>query len=162
ERFDGAATFRPSREEQALYLVPSKDPAKLAAVRGLFARYAAEAVSFAALAKWLNGLGLRNSFGNPFQSRDVPEMLADPAYLGYPSSARGRCGRFLRYEGDPNDSAAGRLAAVPADERGRYAANAPADVVRSGRRLFAPLVDRPTWDAVQRKLAARGQGAARA
>jgi DNA invertase Pin-like site-specific DNA recombinase len=89
ERFDGPASFRGGLDRkhspEVLRIVPSRDKAKLAAVRGLFRRYASEAVSFRQLAVWPNGLGLRNAFGKGYQSRDIPDILSDEAYLGYPT-----------------------------------------------------------------------------
>src|SRR5262249_23515273 len=68
-----------------------------------FTRYATESVSFFDLAKWLNGLGIRNSFGNLYQGRDISMMLTDEAYLGYPTYSKRRTGRFHRYDADgPN------------------------------------------------------------
>lgn len=149
ERLDGKVVFRTSKEAQVMRIVPTRDEAKLAAVQGVFSRYATEAVSFFDLAKWLNGLGIRNSFGNTFQSNDIRKMLADEAYLGYPTFRKRRSGRFHRYDAD------GGIVELEPELRGKDTESDPADRVRSSVRWFSPLVDRPTWDAVQRKLDGR-------
>jgi DNA invertase Pin-like site-specific DNA recombinase len=144
ERFDGPGTFRPG-DEQTLHLVPSADPGRRQALRTLFERYAAEAVSFRQLALWLNGLGYRNSCGNPFQGRDVADILADKVYLGLPTFGKGRRGRFLQYAG-------GDLVAVPKEERGRYRTSAAADVITPPAAVFEPLVPADVWERVRVKL----------
>jgi DNA invertase Pin-like site-specific DNA recombinase len=151
ERHDGDVVFRTSKETQVLRIVPTRDEAKLAAVRGIFTRYATEAVTFFDLAKWLNGLGIRNSFGKLFQSRDIPKMLTDEAYLGHPTFSKRRNGRFHRHD------AKGGITEIEPELRGKDTRSDPADVIRSGRAMFEPIVDRPTWDAVQRKLRGREQ-----
>jgi hypothetical protein len=59
-----------------------------------------------------------------------------------------RAGRFHRYAG-------GKVEPLPAELRGKFTAADPADVVRSVRHFYEPLVDRKTWVAVQKKLRAR-------
>jgi DNA invertase Pin-like site-specific DNA recombinase len=153
ERLDGKVVFRLSKEAQALHVVPTRDKAKLAAAQGLFQRYAAERVTFFELAKWLNSLGVRNSFGRMFQAVDVVKMLSDEVYLGTPTFSKRRNGRFHRH------SAAGGVTALEAELRGKDTACLPADVIKSGRRLYEPLVDQATWDAVQKKLGGRDKAA---
>jgi DNA invertase Pin-like site-specific DNA recombinase len=150
ERFDGNVTsFRTNEDTQVVRIVPSLDPAKLDAVRGVFGKYATEAVTFAGLAKWLNRQGVRNSFGQKFQSRDISKMLTDEAYLGYPTFSKRRNGRFHRHDAD------GGITELEPGLRGKDTESDPADIIKSGRRLYEPLVDRPTWDAVQKKLRGR-------
>jgi hypothetical protein len=72
-------------------------------------------------------------------------MLRNPIYLGRYVWNRGHSGKFHRWAG-------GR--SVPElNYGGKESANGEADWVQGGP-PFAPLIDRPTWDAVQRKLAA--------
>jgi DNA invertase Pin-like site-specific DNA recombinase len=149
ERLDGNVVFRTNKDTQVMRIVPTRDEARRAAAQGVFTRYAAEAVSFFDLAKWLNDLGIRNSFGQKFQSNDIRKMLADEAYLGYPTFRKRRNGRFHRYDAD------GGIVEIEPELRGKDTESDPADVIRSAARLFEPLVDRPTWDAVQRKLQGR-------
>src|SRR5262249_48789330 len=126
----------------------TNDPARLAAAQGVFHKYAAEAVSFFGLARWLNSLGIRNGFGQRYQSRDIPDLLSNEAYLGYPTFSKRRSGRLHRV-------AAGVVSRLEPELRGKLTINAPEDVIRSRERLFEPLIDRATWDAVQKKLRAR-------
>jgi DNA invertase Pin-like site-specific DNA recombinase len=148
ERFDGNVIFRTSKDTQALRIVPTQDEAKLAATRGVFRRYATEAVTFFGLAKWLNDQGIRNSCGRLFQSRDISKMLTDEAYLGYATFGKRRTGRFHRHDAD---GPGGGIRELEPELRGRDTASDPADVVRGSAR-FETIVDRPTFDAVQRKL----------
>jgi DNA invertase Pin-like site-specific DNA recombinase len=152
ERFDGRVVFRTNTDTQVLRLVPTRDEAKLAAVRGIFRRYSSEAVSFRGLAIWLNDLGITNSFGQPFQSRDIAPLLRDETYLGYPTFFKQRAGKFHRV-------ANGTVEVLPAELRRTYTTYDTADTIRStrpdGQRWFEPLVDRQTWDACQKKLGNR-------
>jgi DNA invertase Pin-like site-specific DNA recombinase len=149
ERLDGNVVFRTNKDTQVMRIVPTCDPAKLDAAKGVFRRYATEAVSFFDLAKWLNRLGIRNSMGNTFQSNDVRKMLWDEAYLGYPTFSKRRSGRFHRHDAE------GGITELEPELRGKDTTSDPADVIRSSVRLFDPIVDRKTWDAVQRKLRGR-------
>jgi DNA invertase Pin-like site-specific DNA recombinase len=144
ERFDGNAVLRTSKDSQVLRLTPTKDEAKLAAAKGVFSRYATETVTFFALARWLNDLGMRNSVGQRFQARDIIRMLDDESYLGYPTFAKRRSGRFRRVQ-DGEDK--------PIDPalRLKNTANEPEHIIKSATRFFDPIIDRPTWDAVQKK-----------
>jgi hypothetical protein len=151
ERLDGNVVFRQSKDTQRMQIVPTLDEARRAAAQGVFQRYATEAVSFFDLAKWLNGLGIRNSMGNTFQSNDVHKMLGDEAYLGYPTFRKRRNGRFHRFDAD------GGIVPLEPELRGKDTVSDPADIVRSSERLFEPLVDRATWDTVQKKLAGRAK-----
>jgi DNA invertase Pin-like site-specific DNA recombinase len=152
ERLDGSVVFRTSKDTQALRLVPTRDKARLAAAQNVFRRYAGESVSLFGLAKELNTLGIRNSFGEAFQGADIRRLLGNEAYLGYPSFGKRRTGRFHRH------AQAGVVELEPG-LRGKDTTCAPADIIRSGRCWFEPLIDRPTWDKVQKKLADRPQAA---
>lgn len=149
ERLDGNVTFKTSEDTEVLRIVPTRDKAKLKAAQGVFKRYATETATFFDLAKWLNGLGIRNSFGHLFQSRDISKLLTDEAYLGYPTFGKRRNGRFHRFDAE------GGVQELEPELRGRDTESDPADVIRSATRLFPPLVDRATWAAVQKKLSGR-------
>jgi DNA invertase Pin-like site-specific DNA recombinase len=149
ERFDGKGNFpawqcvgKPSPE--FLRLAPSKDRAKIDAAVTVFRQYATEAIGHTAVAHWLNGLGFRNGGGGHFQGQQIEAMLADPIYLGYYAWNRTHCGKFGRYAGGQV------VEELNYDEQ--VSRNDEADWVQSDR-LFPPLVDQKTWDAVQRKLA---------
>jgi DNA invertase Pin-like site-specific DNA recombinase len=148
ERYDGTGNFpRHQDSVEKLQLVPTTDQAKLAAAVGVFERYAAESISFTALAHWLNGLGMRSCYGKPFESGSVRDMLSDPIYLGYATWSKGHRGKFHRYkDGSP---------LLEPNLRQRFSRNQQQDWVQSVR-LFEPLVTLETWDAVRQKLATRG------
>jgi DNA invertase Pin-like site-specific DNA recombinase len=147
ERFDGQRNFPQHQDTvEKLQLVPSRDNAKLAAAVGIFTRYATEAISFSALAQWLNGLGIRTCYGLPFQARTVQDTLADPIYLGYFTWNRTSQAKFHRYKD-------GRAELEP-NPRRRFSRNEEAHWVQS-HRLFDPLVSLETWNAVRKKLSTR-------
>jgi hypothetical protein len=73
-------------------------------------------------------------------------MLADPIYLGYYAWNKRHFGKFHRYKGGQ--------AVLELNFAEKSSKNDPADWVQS-HRLFPPLVDQRTWDAVQRKLGRR-------
>jgi hypothetical protein len=108
-------------------------------------------VSFFDLAKWLNRLGIRNSFGKLFHGRDISKILLDEAFLGYPTFSKRRAGRFHRVGKN------GSIREIEPELKGRDTKSDPADIIRSEKRLYEPLVDRPTWDKVQRKLRGRAK-----
>jgi DNA invertase Pin-like site-specific DNA recombinase len=149
ERFDGEENFpkfQPMTE--VLRVAPSNDKAKVAAAVSVFKRYAAESISFTTLAHHLNKLGFRTSYGGAFQSHHVESMLEDPIFLGYYTYNRRHFGKFHRW-------ADGRtVLELNYDER--QSKNDKADWVQS-RRLFEPLMELKTWDAVQKKLFGRSR-----
>lgn len=146
ERFDGEGNFpQHQKVTEVMQVAPSKDKGKLAAAVSVFKRFATEAVSFAALAQHLNGLGYRSWAGGVFQSHHVRYLLCDPVYIGYPTWNKRHHGKFHRLRGG-----------VPVAEDNyaeRETDNDPADWVQSARPLFKPLVDQATWAAVRAKLA---------
>src|SRR5262249_42692505 len=105
-------------------------------------------IGFTALAHYLSDLGWRNGCGGYFQPQQIEEMLRDPIYLGCYTWNKWHFGKFHRY-------AKGQT--VPElnyEEKGSR--NDKADWVQSDP-LSEPLVDRETWDAVQRKLGQRSK-----
>lgn len=147
ERLDGNVEFGVNKDTQIMRITPTKDKAKLNAVKSLFKRYAGESVSFTGLAKWLNDLGIRNACGKRYQGVHVERMLRDEAYLGYPTFNKRTRGRFKRYGG------AKGVAEVAPALAGKEQRSDAADVIRCSTRLFDPIINRETWDAVQTKLA---------
>ena len=147
ERFDREGNFPKVQPiPEVLRLAPSKDQAKIEAAVSVFKRYATESIGFSVLAHYLNALGWRNGCGGYFHHPHIEEMLSDPIYLGYYTWNKWHFGKFHRYTDGQT---------VPELNYGEKGSrNDKADWVQS-RRLFDPLVDRETWDAVQRKLAGR-------
>jgi DNA invertase Pin-like site-specific DNA recombinase len=147
ERFDGEDNFpkhQPATE--VLRVAPSRDKAKVEAAVSVFKRYATESIALSALAHHLNSLGFRTARGGAFQSEHIKDLLADPIFLGYYTWNRRRCGKFNRFTD-------GRIT-LELNYEEKQSRNAEGDWVQS-ERLFPPLVDRRTWDAVRRKLAKR-------
>jgi site-specific DNA recombinase len=148
ERFDGEGNFPKCQPmTEVLRIAPSNDRSKIDAAVSVFKRYATESVGFTVLAHYLNDLKFRNGCGGHFQHAQIEEMLNDPIYLGYYVWNRRHCGKFHRYANDRT------VPDVNYDEK--ISKNDRADWVHSTRRLFEPIIDQATWDAVQRKLADR-------
>jgi hypothetical protein len=148
ERFDGRGNFpRWQPLTEVLRLTPSKDKAKVQAAVSLFERYASEAVSFTALAHYLNALGIRSCYGRPFESRSVQDTLADPIYMGYASWNKTHQGKFHRHKDGTT--------VLEMNREGKQSRNRGDDWICS-ERLFESLVPLSTWNRVQEKLATRG------
>jgi DNA invertase Pin-like site-specific DNA recombinase len=145
ERCDGPHGFPAHNSDtEVKRLAPSRDRARTGAAAALFRRYADEAVSTGALARWLNGLGLCNARGGPFQGKDIRRLLANPIYTGIYAWNRSHSGKFGAFRD-------GRVL-EDANYGERETQNDPGDWTRSVQ-LFEPLVDPETWEAVQTKLA---------
>jgi hypothetical protein len=135
-----------NHETEFMRLVPSRDPAKRAAVRWVFTEFATTSIGFAALARTLNERRFSNGNGGPFTAQHVERMLHDPAYKGTPCYNRRSNSKFTRLS-------AGQLVAVQNFDE-KESANQRADWIVSGQ-LYEPIVDAATWQAVQDKLDAR-------
>jgi DNA invertase Pin-like site-specific DNA recombinase len=144
ERFDGEGNFPKFQPlAEVLRVAPSRDELKIKAAVSVFKRFATESISFTALAHHLNQLGFRNGYGGHFQGQHVESMLEDPIYLGYYTYNRRHSGKFHRWtKGQP---------VLELNYQEEQSKNGKADWVQS-HRLFPPLVEQWTWDAVQRKL----------
>lgn len=62
--------------------IPEIVPEEAAVVRLIFEKYTLEHLSLYALTKYLNGLGLKTSRGNPFEKRSLEYILQNPIYTG--------------------------------------------------------------------------------
>ena len=144
ERFDGKGNFPKSQPvTEVLRLAPGKDKAKVEAAVSIFNRFATESISLTALAQYLNELGWRNSYGGFFQSHHIESMIGDPIYLGFYTWNRRHFGKFHRYTDDQ--------VILELNYNKKLSKNQKDDWVQS-QRLFKPLVNQKTWDAVQKKL----------
>jgi hypothetical protein len=144
ERFDGQGNFPKFQEvTEVLRVAPSRDQDKIEAVLLMFRRFATEADSLTTLAHDLNQHGFRTSFGGYFQGQQVEEMLRDANYLGYYTYNRTHNGKFHRWTDGQ--------AILELNYEEKATKTDPSDWVKS-HRLFPPLIDQATWDAVQRKL----------
>ena len=131
---------------ERLQAVPSRDEKKISAAVTVFTRYATEAVSFGTLAKQLNRLGLTNGAGGKFHSHHISDMLTDPLYIGYSRWNGSSQARFNQIKGG---------VVGQGNSAGKKQKTDKADWVMSDSRLFDPLVERPIWDACEKKLAGR-------
>jgi DNA invertase Pin-like site-specific DNA recombinase len=145
ERFDGKKNFPPFQEtHEILRIAPTIRKDKLNAAIMVFKRYATESIGFTALARWLNKLGWRNAGGGEFQYQQVLEMLRNPVYLGFYVWNKWHFGKFHSFKDGRTQLEENY------EEKGTR--NKREDWVQSNR-LFEPLVDLKTWNAVQHKLA---------
>lgn len=146
ERFDGKGNFpRYQDQTEVLRLAPSNDPAKIDVAVSVFKRFATESISPTTLAHYLHKLGFRTAFGGPYQGHHVRSMLEDPTYIGFYTYNRKHFGKFHRFKDGQ--------AVEELNYEEKQSRNDKTDWVQS-HRLFDPMVDRATWDAVQKKLEA--------
>jgi site-specific DNA recombinase len=129
----------------AVVLVPSEDHQELEVVRWLFRQFAYSDTSFRALAMELNkkgipGPGTHGRPGGRWRSAAVKFILKNPHYAGdYRYGYRGM-GAYHRIAGD-------EVQAVDAGAGVRFNAEAPVN-----RDAHDAIVDRATWDLVQKKI----------
>jgi DNA invertase Pin-like site-specific DNA recombinase len=128
-------------------LVPA-DPAEVEAVRWLFATYAAGRMSLRALTNDLNARGVPGPKGGPWTRTSVRRTLTCPQYLGSLVWNQTHKGKY-------HGVAGGEIVPDRRVPRGEVR-NGPGDRVLSPE-PHEPLIDRDTWEAVQRQLAARRQ-----
>jgi site-specific DNA recombinase len=126
-------------------LVPG-DPDKVAVVQWLFRSYAWAGMGLSALAYDLNRRGVPSPGGKLWNGPAVEKILRRPHYLGDLPWNRQHTGQYHGLED-------GAIKAKR--KRKRIEKNKPAHwIVRHG--THEPLIDRETWDAVQRRLSAAG------
>ena len=149
EQFDGSGF--PAREEsQILRITPSRDQSKVDAAVSVFKRFATETISFTCLARDLTKAGFHTATGGFIQGNHVERMLRNPAYTGRFAWNRRHVGKFHRYKGSQ------AVLELNFDEK--ESDNDTEDWVISDRELFPPLVDKETWEVVQKRLAQLDQG----
>jgi DNA invertase Pin-like site-specific DNA recombinase len=142
ERFDGWRSFPATEFTDVLRPSPSKDKATAAAVTEVFAKFASEAISPTHLARHLNDLGVEHHYADTWEHYHIREMLKNPIYIGrqrFNSNGQGRFFEFLDGERRPVTNPSGRR------ERSKK------DWILS-EELFAPIVPKNIWDAVQRRI----------
>jgi DNA invertase Pin-like site-specific DNA recombinase len=134
-------------------LIPSEDPEPLEVVRWLLHEYAYTETSFNALAKALNRKGIpapgnytpKNEGKLGWCTSQVQRVLTNPHYVGdYRYGYRTR-GAYNRMDGGEF-----KEAQVTAGRRLNHAAPV-------NREAHPGIIDRATWEAVQRKIEARRQ-----
>jgi DNA invertase Pin-like site-specific DNA recombinase len=148
EPFNGRKCSPKFEEGQELRLIPTRDRHTLEAVRSVFERYATESLECTDLAHFLNDRNIRNANGGLIRDHHILRMLQDPSYIGHPCYNRRSMAKFHQLRKGQ--------APVPVSNLARKETrHAKEDWIQSDERLYDPLVDEATWDAVQRKLAQR-------
>jgi hypothetical protein len=116
--------------------------------RLIFVWFAIENIAPGQIAARLNDLGVSPIFGPLWHRSVIRYMLANPAYLGYPTWNKASNSRFMEFCG-------GQIKTVNGQKTGRK--RAEADQFRPDEPEYAPLTDQETWDKVQNKLLALGE-----
>jgi DNA invertase Pin-like site-specific DNA recombinase len=145
ERWDGPDNHPPhNKKTEERRLTPSRDQAKLDAVREVFRTFAEQAVGFSDLARLLTERSFRTAYGDKFQPVHIARMLENDAYMGHYAYGRRHSGKFHRHTD-------GQV--TPDLNYGeKESKSAREDWVVSDRLLFEPLIDAEIWEGVQQKL----------
>jgi DNA invertase Pin-like site-specific DNA recombinase len=127
------------------------DDAEVEAVRWIYRQYATTADSLAELVRALNESGAppprgRKGAGGRWERWHVWRILTDPVYVGDKAWGGSRQGKYYEHAG-------GEVRRVKGGGKKRWERAAPGDrvVVRDAH---PAMIDRPTFEAVRRKLAA--------
>lgn len=125
-------------------------PEEVAVVRGIFTAYATRDVSPGGIARDLNARGVPASHGGPWLKSSILHLLANETYTGDYAWPRTTQAKFFQVGPD------GSPVAVTAAE------NVGKKLRRATPLVFRPddhpaIVDRKTWDKVQRKLVDRSR-----
>ena len=127
-------------------LVPSDDPEKVVTAQWLFGHYAEVDVGLRQLAEELNRRGVPAPRGGRWQVGTIREILRNPKYLGQNVWGRRRMGKYHR-------AAGGEIRQrLDLDRRVKFN---PEEEWTSKHDSHPALVDRETWEHVQRKLVER-------
>jgi site-specific DNA recombinase len=115
-------------------------------VRRVFREYAGTGVGLLGLARRLTEEGVPSPKGGKWTTNTLKYVIKNPVYLGRLVWARRTEGKFFGVVGAKLVKKAGQR---------RRAANPPEAWVQAPRQTHEPLVDVPTWDRCQEKLARR-------
>ncbi len=144
ERFDGKDNSPPKSGNEVFRLVPSRDEVKLDAIRAVFRMYATESISMGKLARFLNDSGYRSSSGAKFTQAQIKKLLENPVYIGRPAYNKTSNAKYHESDGQTVKKVSSR------DKKQR--AHSKDEWIQPVIEIFEPVVDRNTWDAVQKKL----------
>jgi DNA invertase Pin-like site-specific DNA recombinase len=143
QAFNGKDNFPAKDANDTLRFRPGIDPNRLEVVRNIFRWYASESISPGKIADRLNTLGLTTTVGTPWNKIIIRQILANPAYIGYPSWNKRGGSRFKEFlDGQVRD--------VKSKKMGRRRASS--DFIAPMKAEFEPIIDKETWNAVQSKL----------
>lgn len=143
ERFKGKNVTPAKDTTDTLRLRPSIETDRIKIVSQIFRWYATEAVSPKQIADRLNDLKVSALFSEAWYKQTVKALLTNPVYIGLPAWNKRAGASFAEYVG-------GQVREIVEAKRGRR--REPADYVQPDRPEFAPIIDKQTWETVQRKL----------
>jgi site-specific DNA recombinase len=134
-------------------LVPSDTPGEVEALRWIFHSYLGEQIGCRELARRLNEKGVKAPQEGTWGLASVKAILQNPAYKGDLVFGRRAMGSFHRVRN-------GQV--VMADGNEGHVVNRPEEEWVVHRKPEMALVSKETWDAVNAKLASRGDRCKRA
>jgi DNA invertase Pin-like site-specific DNA recombinase len=144
-RYERPVSPRKTKSDRIVYVPSSEAPQRVEVVRYAFKVFGEEAITVAALAIRLNQLGY-TIYGKPWLKTSLEGILRNPVYVGCVRLGNVTRGEFTTYDGT-------RL--LPAHNPDRKITRNPIErqIITPDR--HEPIIDRETWDRVQRKLKGR-------
>jgi DNA invertase Pin-like site-specific DNA recombinase len=149
EKFVGKNATPAKDTTDTLRLRPSIRNDRIKAVRQIFKWYATEDISPGKIADRLNELKIQPVFSEAWYKQTIKELLRNPVYIGLPAWNKRAGSEFVEYVG-------GQFREINGKPRSRR--RQPSDFVQPDKPEFAPIIDRDTWNIVQRKLAQSSPG----
>ena len=134
---------RKSKTDRIKY-VPSRDPRRIDVTKMIFKTYAYESISERQIALRLNQAGTLH-YGKPWIRTTLLEILRNPAYIGTVRNLSVKQAEFATYDGEK---------IVKAVNPDRKTVRTPEREITVPDKHEA-LIDKPTWDDVQKKLKTR-------
>jgi hypothetical protein len=129
---------------------------RVEAARAAFEMYAGEDLSLWAVAKRLNEMSVKPTYGNAWSARMIESLLSNPVYVGVPVLGRDQQGDFSSFQLD----AGGRAEVVDVPWRKNRPVHGrtrpPDQWVKPTTFRLTPIVSAETWRKVQEKLARQG------
>jgi hypothetical protein len=148
KEYNGKRMFPASEADELLQLRPTLDPRLIQAVVEVFEKYDTEAITFGALADWLNQTGVPYSYADRWREYHIRSLLTNPIYTGRQSFNKTTQAAYTEFTG-------GQRRSVTKHQRGKRieSRHDEADWILS-EPLFDPVVPPKLWAAVQKKLKA--------
>ena len=97
QEFNGKGNFPAKDPTDELRLAPSVETRRIEVVRQIFETYAGEAIPLRAIATRLNDLEVDPVFGDTWNQPKIKHMLANPAYIGFPTWNKRGGSRFVEF-----------------------------------------------------------------
>ncbi|CAN5534392.1 hypothetical protein BH11PLA2_BH11PLA2_16040 [soil metagenome] len=136
---------RKAKTDRIIY-VPSRDPKRIEVAKTIFKTYAYESISERQVAMRLNQSGTLH-YGKPWIRTTILEILRNPTYIGTVRNLSVKQAEFATYDGEK---------IVKAVNPDRKTVRTPEREITVPGKHDA-LIDKPTWDDVQKKLKTRKQ-----